>query len=59
MLICQRFSVAMSGYASTKGKPMSNNDKNTKKKQSIPQNPDLIQVKLQKLTIMKNMTNKI
>jgi len=53
----------MSGYASTKGKPMSNNDKkykrNIEKNQSIPQIPDIIQVKLLKLAIMKNMRNKI
>ena len=63
MVICQWFSVAMSGYASTKGKPMSNNDKKYKRNieinQSIPQIPDIIQVKLLKLAIMKNMRNKI
>ena len=46
-----------------KGKPMSNNDKkykrNIEKNQSIPQIPDIIQVKLLKLAIMKNMRNKI
>ena len=62
MVICQWFSVAMSGYASTKGKPMSNNDKkykrNIEKNQSIPQIPDIIQVKLLKLAIMKTWGTK-